>query len=186
MAKDGVYTFKKKMATPLANVSIFYVADLEFTPKNDLALDFLKRTLSIAYTDSVREEKGGTYGVSVEFDLDKQDKPNAMVRISYNADPTRYEELNPIIYQQLKNIADNGPVATSMEKVREYLLKQYQQVAITNDYWDYVAWHQLDDDADFDTGYCDMVRQMTAADVQQLARQLLKNGSRIEVTMLSE
>ena len=109
-----------------------------------------------------------------------------MVRISYNADPTRYEELNPIIYQQLKNIADNGPVATSMEKVREYLLKQYQQVAITNDYWDYVAWHQLDDDADFDTGYCDMVRQMTAADVQQLARQLLKNGSRIEVTMLSE
>ena len=186
VAKDGVYTFKKKMATPLANVSIFYVADLEFTPKNDLALDFLKRTLSIAYTDSVREEKGGTYGVSVEFDLDKQDKPNAMVRISYNADPTRYEELNPIIYQQLKNIADNGPVATSMEKVREYLLKQYQQVAITNDYWDYVAWHQLDDDADFDTGYCDMVRQMTAADVQQLALQLLKNGSRIEVTMLSE
>ena len=186
VAKDGVYSFKKKMATPLANVSIFYVADLEFSPKNDLALDFLKRTLSIAYTDSVREEKGGTYGVSVDFDLDKDDKPNTMVRISYNADPTRYEELNPIVYQQLKNIADNGPAATSMEKVREYLLKQYQQVAITNDYWDYVAWHQLDDDADFDTGYCDMVRQMTAADVQQVARQLLKNGSRIEVTMLSE
>ena len=186
VAKDGTHVFKKKMATPLANVSIFYVADLEFTPKNDLALDFLKRTLSIAYTDSVREEKGGTYGVSVDFDLDKDDKPNTMVRISYNADPTRYGELNPIIYQQLKNIADNGPVASSMEKVREYLLKQYQQVAITNDYWDYVAWHQLDDDADFDTGYCDMVRQMTAADVQQVARQLLKNGSRIEVTMLSE
>ena len=186
VAKDGVYTFKKKMATPLANVSIFYVADLEFSPKNDLALDFLKRTLSIAYTDSVREEKGGTYGVSVDFDLDKDDKPNTMVRISYNADPNRYEELNPIVYQQLKNIADNGPAATSMEKVREYLLKQYQQVAITNDYWDYVAWHQLDDDADFDTGYCDMVRQMTAADVQQVARQLLKNGARIEVTMLSE
>ena len=35
-----------------------------------LELDFLKRCLSIAYTDSVREEKGVTYGVSVDFDID--------------------------------------------------------------------------------------------------------------------
>ena len=186
VAKDGVHVFKKKMATPLANVSIFYVADVDFSPRSDLALDFLKRTLSIAYTDSVREEKGGTYGVSVDFDLDRDDRPNAMLRISYNADPTRYEELNSIVYEQLRHIAEKGPEPTSMEKVREYLLKQYQQAAITNDYWDYIAWHQLDDDADFDEGYCDMVRQLTAQEVQQMARQLLEQGARIEVTMLSE
>ena len=134
----------------------------------------------------MREEKGGTYGVSVDFDLDKDDQPNATLRISYNADPQRYEELNPIIYHQLKVIAEKGPEPTSMDKVRQYLLKQYEQAAITNDYWDYVVWHQLDDDTDFDTGYCDMVRQMTAADVQHMARELLRQGRRIEVTMLSE
>ena len=184
--QDATHLFRKQMATPLANVSIFYAADIPFTPKNDLALDFLKRTLSIAYTDSVREEKGGTYGVSVDFSLEKDDTPTATLRISYNADPDRYEELNPIIYQQLRNIADRGPVPTSLEKVKEYLLKQYDQVAITNDYWNYVIWHELDDDADFDEGYCDMVRQMTAADVQQMAQLLLQSGYRIEVTMLSE
>ena len=183
---DSATVFKKKMATPLANVSIFYAADVDFSAKNDLTLDFLKRCLSIAYTDSVREEKGGTYGVSVDFDLDKDDQPNATLRISYNADPQRYEELNPIIYHQLKVIAEKGPEPTSMDKVRQYLLKQYEQAAITNDYWDYVVWHQLDDDTDFDTGYCDMVRQMTAADVQHMARELLRQGRRIEVTMLSE
>ena len=184
--QDVTHVFKKQMATPLANVSIFYSADVDFTAKNDLVLDFLKRTLSIAYTDSVREEKGGTYGVSVDFSLDKSDKPSAMLRISYNADPDRYGELNPIIYQQLKHIADHGPAATSLEKVKEYLVKQYDQVAITNDYWNYVVWHQLDDETDFDTGYCDMVREMTADDVQQMARQLLQSGYRVEVTMLSE
>ena len=184
--QDATHLFRKQMATPLASVSIFYAADIPFTPKNDLALDFLKRTLSIAYTDSVREEKGGTYGVSVDFSLEKDDTPTATLRISYNADPDRYEELNPIIYQQLRNIADRGPVPTSLEKVKEYLLKQYDQVAITNDYWNYVIWHELDDDADFDEGYCDMVRQMTAADVQQMAQLLLQSGYRIEVTMLSE
>ena len=186
VAPSGVHVFKKKMATPLANVSIYYAADVEFSAKNDLVLDFLKRTLSITYTDSVREEKGGTYGVSVDFDLDKDDSPNGVLRISYNADPQRYEELNPIVYQQLQLIADKGPEATSMSKVREYLLKQYDQVAITNDYWTYVAWHELDDEADFDAGYCDMVRAITPQDVQQMARKLISQGRCIEVTMLSE
>ena len=184
--QDVTCTFRKQMATPLANVSIFYAADVDFTPRNDLILDMLKRTLSIAYTDSVREEKGGTYGVSVEFDLDKDDTPDAMLRISYNADPDRYEELNPIVYGQLKAIADKGPEPTSLAKVKEYLTKQYDQMAITNDYWNYIVWHQLDDDADFDIGYKDLVQDITAAEVQQMAQRFLQSGYRIEVTMLSE
>ena len=185
---DGtsVHKFTKKQATPLANVSIYYTADVPFTPQSDLELDFLKRCLSIAYTDSVREEKGGTYGVSVDFELDKEDKPNATFTISYNADPNRYNELNPIIYQQLKNIADHGPLASSMDKVKQYLIKQYAQAAITNDYWSYIIWHELDDDTDFDRDYCKMVEEMKASDVQQMAQKILAAKRCIEVTMLSE
>jgi zinc protease len=183
---DFARIFKKKMATPLANVSIYHMADVPFTSKNDLTLDFLKRILSIAYTDSVREEKGGTYGVSVDFNLVKDEAPNAILKISYNADPSRYKELNPVVYQQLQSIADRGPQPASLEKVRQYLLKQYDQMAITNGYWDYVVWHQLDDNEDFDQGYCGMARQMTAADIQQMARILLQQKNRIEITMLSE
>ena len=184
--QDVASVFRKKMATPLANVSIFYAADIDFTPRNDLILDVLKRTLSIAYTDSVREEKGGTYGVSVEFDLDKADKPDATMRISYNADPARYDELNPIVYGQLKAIAAKGPEPTSLSKVKEYLTKQYDQMAITNDYWNYIVWHELDDDADFDKDYKELVQGITAADVQAMAQKLIQSGYRIEVTMLSE
>ena len=182
----AVHTFRKQQATPLANVTIVLTADVPFTPQSDLELDFLKRCLSIAYTDSVREEKGGTYGVSVDFGLDKADRPDATLKISYNADPDRYAELNPIVYRQLQNIADRGPAASSMQKVKEYLIKQYDQVAITNDYWSYIIWHELDDDTDFDRDYCKMVSNMTAADVQRMAQRLLAAKRCIEVTMLSE
>ena len=178
--------FSKQQATPLANVSIFLTADVPFTAQSDLELDFLKRCLSIAYTDSVREEKGGTYGVRVDFDLDKEDKPNATVKISYNADPKRYQELNPIIYQQLQHIAQNGPSVSSMQKVKEYLLKQYAQAVITNDYWSYIIWHEIDDDTDFDRDYCKMVEEIKPEDVQHMAQLLLAAKRRIEVTMLSE
>ena len=184
--QDVTRTFSKQMATPLANVSIFYAADVDFTPRNDLILDMLKRTLAIAYTDSVREEKGGTYGVGVEFDLDKDDTPDATMRISYNADPARYEELNPIVYRQLELIAEKGPEPTALAKVKEYLTKQYDQMAITNDYWNYIVWHQLEDGADFDKGYKDMVKDVAAHEIQLMAQQLLQSGYRIEVTMMSE
>ena len=184
--KNEVVKFVHKQETPLANVSVFYTANVPFSPKNDLALDMLTRVLQIAYTDSVREEKGGTYGVGVSFNLEKEDNPNALLRISYKSDPKRYEELNPVIYKQLLNIADHGPVASSMDKVKKYLKKQYGQMAITNDYWSYVIWHQLDDDADFDKDYCKMVDNLTASDVQKMAKELLKQNHRVEVTMLSE
>ena len=184
--KNEVVKFVRQQPTPLANVTVFYTGNVPFSPKSDLTLDVLTRCLQIAYTDSVREEKGGTYGVGVSFSLEKDDDPDAFVRITYKADPKRYEELNPIIYKQLRNIADRGPVASSMDKVKKYLTKQYEQIAITTDYWSYVIWHQLDDDADFDKDYCKMVDNLTAADVQQMAKELLRQNHRVEVTMLSE
>ena len=181
-----VMKFTKKQATPLANVSIYYTADIPFTPQADLELDFLNRVLQIAYTDSVREEKGGTYGVRVGVNFDKDDHPTTMLRISYNADPQRYEELNPIVYQQLHNIAEQGPAESSMKKVKEFLLKQYAQAAITNDYWSYIIWHELDDDTDFDLDYCKMVETMTGEQVKRMAQRILEAQRCIEVTMLSE
>ena len=106
--------------------------------------------------------------------------------MTYNADPQRYEELNAVVYQQLKNIAKYGPVASSVDKVKQYLIKQYGQAVITNDYWSYIIWHELDDEADFDKDYCKMVEAMTPAQIQRMAQRLLDAQRRIEVTMLSE
>lgn len=39
---------------PRRKATIFYTWQEKFTAKNDLALDALRRVLSIAYTDSVR------------------------------------------------------------------------------------------------------------------------------------
>ena len=174
------------LAAPVTQVNIMYTADIDFSPRADLTLDIMQRCLQIAYTDSVREDKGGTYGIGVSFELDKDEEPNALLRISYKTDPTRYDELNPIVYRQLQHMATDGPIASSMDKVKQYLKKQYAQNAMTNDYWSYSIWHQIDDEADFDTGYCQMVDSITAHDVQQMAQTLLKQNHRIEVTMCSE
>ena len=73
-----------------------------------------------------------------------------------------------------------------MDKAKKYLLKTYGQNIIDNGYWDYVIYHRLQDGIDFLTGYEQLVRNLTAGDVQQMAKDLLGSHRRIEVTMLSE
>jgi len=183
---DETHLFRKKMNTPSALVNIFYTFEEPYTPKSDLVLDVLQRVLQMAYTDSVREEKGGTYGVSVSYSLEKDNHPTAMLRISFRTDPAKYEALIPLVYRQVTHIADRGPNPVSMDKVKKYLLKTYGQNIIDNGYWDYVIYHQLQDGIDFHTGYKQMVRNLTGRDVQKAAKDLLDSHRRIEVTMLSE
>lgn len=183
---NEVHRWTRKMETPLAKVSIFYTWQEPYNAKTDLEMDILKRVLSIAYTDSVREEKGGVYGVSVETSLDKTSNPRALMKVSFNTDPGKYDMVIPVVYRQVDNIAKHGPLASSMQKVKEYLLKQYDQVTITNDYWNYVVYNQLRYGVDFDKDYKKLVNEVKASDIQRLAKNMIDSNRRIEVTMLSE
>ena len=37
---ESTHVFRKQQATPLANVGIYYTADVPFSPQSDLELDF--------------------------------------------------------------------------------------------------------------------------------------------------
>ena len=183
---DFTRKFSKKMNTPSTQVSIYYTFDEPFTMKTDLAIDACKRVLQIAYTDSVREEKGGTYGVSVDYALDKDTKPTSLMQISFHTDPAKYDMLIPIVYQQIENIAQNGPLASSLDKVKKYLAKTYEQNLTHNEYWDYVMYQYLRHGIDYHTGFLQALADLKAEDVQQIAKDMLASGRRIEVTMESE
>lgn len=183
---SSVHRFVREQATPIAHVGHYISADIPFSAQADLELDFLTRVLQIAYTDSVREEKGGTYGVSVGFNLNKDVHPSAMVAINYKCDPLRYTELNEVVCRQLELIAQNGPAQSSIDKVKQFLLKQYTQLQKEDDYWNYVMWHELDDETDFDNNYDQMVQNMTAEQVQRMAQNIVNAKQHVEVTMLSE
>lgn len=185
VAGEQRHIFERQQATSTATVTIYRSAEVEVSAINDLRLDILSRVLTIAYTDSVREEKGGTYGVGVSFDLDPYSGPTAMLRISFRCDPERYEELVEIVDRQLQLVAERGPEASSLDKVKRYLVKQYAQNAITNDYWRYVIFGELYYGIDYDTGYTDAVEQVTAEEIRQVAAEILSQCHRIEVTMLS-
>ena len=175
--------FRREQSTPSTLVGIYFTADVKCNAHNDLMLDVLAQVMRTIYTEKVREEKGGTYGVSVAGQLDRFPNDEATLKISFRTSPEKYDELIPIIYSELKNVAANGVPAEILEKVKKFQVKNYKQNILSNGYWDYVLYHSVFTGVDFDKDYVKMVESLTSADVKNFARKLLKPGNRIEVTM---
>ena len=175
--------FEKEQATPATTTQIFLTAPLAYTADNDLKLDVLGQLMRMVYTQKVREEKGGTYGVSVSGDFQRYPQPEAIMKISFRTDPEKYAELIPIIYAELERMAQEGPAQADLDKVKEYELKTYGQVEVMNDYWHYIMYTQLLDGVDTDTDYKERVKALTVEGIRDLAKQILAAKRRIEVTM---
>ncbi len=180
---DETHLFTRAQSTPTSTTTIYITADMPYTEHNDMCLDVLSQTLRMAYTKKVREEKGGTYGVSVSGDLSRTPSPEALLKINFRTDPAKYAELIPIIYAELDSVAQHGPSAEYLDQVKEYEYKTYGQVKIMNNYWHTVMYEQVFNGIDIDHDYTDRVRALTTDDIRNFARTLLSQKHRIEVTM---
>ena len=126
---------------------------MDYNNRNELLLDAAVQLLRFVYTDKVREEKGGTYGVSVSATLQKHPYNEAVLRIAFQTDPSKYGSLIPIIYEQLEKLATDGPAQTDLDKVKAYELKVYKQVQELNNYWELVLYNDLYNGTDIDTNF---------------------------------
>lgn len=178
------HVFSKQQATPSALTNIYLTAPVTFNADNDLRLDVLCQLLRIVYTEKVREEKGGTYGVSVQGSLEWFPHDEALIHINFRTDPEKYDDLLPIVYEQLYAMAAHGPSESDLQKVKEYELKTYGQVSVMNNYWEYVKYNELRNNIDYDRDYCQRVEALSTDDIRLLCRQILAADHRIQVTMI--
>lgn len=184
--KSSTHVFFKPMNTPSAVVSVIYGFNIPHTAKNTLAIEVFKRMLSIAYTERIREELGGTYGVSVSCELDKDSKPTGLLQIKFRTDPKKYEQLIPIVHKQIEQMASGELVNESLNKAKEYLHKIYRQNIRSNDYWDNILYLRLNGEEDYHQHYESDLDNLRLKDIQEIAKRIIKNKNRIEVTMLPQ
>lgn len=175
--------FHQQMITPSAQTNIVYSAPIAYTADTDLKLDVLSQIMRGVYTEKVREERGGTYGVSVEGQFWKYPTDGCSMTVSFRCDPDKYDELLPLIDLNLQRMATEGPTIEQLQKVKEYERKNYQRAVLTNGWWEYVRYHQLREGIDFNRNYLQKVDSLTTDDIRQFCRQLTAPGNRIQVTM---
>ncbi len=188
---DGQKIVEEKVAmeTPKSTVIIKYTdAPLAYTPENILYSTLLSDILTLRYTEKVREEEGGTYGVSVSCYMTQYPTNIATLSAQFNCDPEKAKELTPIIYQELERIAKEGPTQIDLDKVITISKKNRSTSFEKNKFWIKAmkAYYWQNMDIVSKNYYENIIDKMTASDIQEFAQKLLKQSDMMEIVFYPE
>lgn len=186
-ARQGMYenVFIKEQETPKSTVFLYYNGECSYTLKNKLLLSVTDQILNIIFTEKVREEAGGTYGVGVAGSLQKYPEEKFALQISFDTDPNKKEELVQIIFTEIEKLIANGPSAENLQKVKEFMQKKHKENLKENGYWLGVMDEFALSNVNMHQNYNETLEQITAKDIQDFTKMMFSQGNRVEVTMVS-
>ena len=178
-------TPQEVLENPKASILIINSGKCTYDMKTRLQMSMLSQLLDILYTQTVREDEGGSYGVSCSGSISKYPQPKAVLQIYFDTDPNRRDKMIGLIYKGIDDFIANGPKAEDLNKVKEYMLKTYQQNQKENGYWLNILNEYYWDNLDMNTGYENMVNSITADDLKEFAKNFFGQENRIEISMSS-
>ena len=149
----------------------------------------LDKVLETKLREVLREDLGGTYGVSVGASLSRFPYERFQVSISFGCDPERAGELIEMVHVQLDSLSTFGISEEYIVKYRETTLNEHKIGLEQNGYW--LASIQYYDRNGLDhriipTGLPDFARSVTAEDFLAAARKYLKRDNLVTVVLYPE
>ena len=175
--------FRVSMQQPKVSVYLTFNGAIEDNAKNRLIIDLLTRALDSRYMVSIREEKGGTYGVHVQGGIDKEPVESYMTVIMFDTNEQLADELVEICDAEIAKIANEGPLADDIAKSKEFLQKNYANVLENNGGWLSAINRWYEEGYNYKEEYLGILESITLEDVQNMAKKILEDGNRTLVIM---
>jgi zinc protease len=181
--KEVKNIFPHEMQTPKASNFIFYHDKAAYNLHNILNAKILGNILTIRYTESIREEQGGAYGVGVSGSVSRIPSPETLLFMQFDTDPKLDTKMMTLIYLELQKIADKGPKAEDLNKVKENLLKKHAEDVEDNNWWISTLNSYFLTNVNYIDGYDKAVNAIDSKSIQDLAKQLIEKKNNLEVIM---
>lgn len=178
--------FRREMQNPKASVFNVITGKTERNMKNQILMSMFDQILDIIYTEKVREEEGGTYGVYAGGSISRYPEGQTVLQIMFDTDPEKKAHLNQIVLNVLKGFAEDGPRESDFTRVKEYMNKSYNENLKENSYWLDILDNKYFYGEDNHTQYIETVNAVTREDIRIFAKTLLDQGNLKTVAMLPE
>ena len=162
-----------------SNVHLEYTGNFEYNQKNRLVLNALTRLLSIKLRESIREDKGGTYGVSVYATTNHYPSQDYDLTIHFGCDPKNVKILTDVLFQVINKIKKHGVEDQDLLKVKEIFKREYEVSFRENSFWlGALSNYNYDGENSLDIlKLPKIVESITATDLQQAARKYLNKNN---------
>ena len=175
--------FAVDMQTPMSTVVQVYSAYFPYTAERKAALDALSYIMDIRYTNSLREDEGGTYGASTSTSFNRRPEETILFQVVFACRPSLCDKLRDLAVQGFRDLAENGPTDDEVNSAVLNLQKNIPERRLTNSYWrsaieSYELYGQ-DSDALNEAA----VNGLDKAKIQKIAQEILSQGNLVEVVM---
>lgn len=174
-----------KMEDPKSTVRITYKNDFDYSLKNALVARALGDILTLRYTETLREQEGGTYGASAYVGLSKRPVEKATIIVGFDCNPEKVDKLVSIVHEELVKIAagdidqsdlDKTTTNYLKERAQEKSFNQYDMGVLTNFYREN---YDMNDPANFE----DIVKNISVNDIKEFTSNVLKGADTSEIVV---
>lgn len=183
--KDNICHYERQMETPKATCYIIYNGEMEYTLKNQICMKVLNDIMNIVYTEKIREDEGGTYGVGVSGSLSLRPVPSYSFLIGFDTNKEMYAKLMGIAKAELETVAENGPRPEDLKKVKEFLAKKHIEDLENNNYWLSSIVSEQRDGLNGMKDYEAVLNSISSDDVAAMAKHVI-SGFKKETVQLPE
>ncbi len=182
---NRVYDFKAQMSTPMVTVLQVYNLLKPYSVADEAACDALSYILDMVYTETLREDEGGTYGASSSAEVSNKPDERHTMQVVFQTNVDSADKLRELARSGFNEIAKNGPTADQFDKTIRNLQKTIPEQRQKNNYWSSMIQLNARYGFDYDKEYEAAVNALTPEKIQAAAQELL-DGNFIELVMRPE
>ena len=178
----------KKGVEAKSRTALIFTGPFVYTRQNRYHLSALGELLNIKLREALRENLGGTYGVSVSPSASRDPNPSYRFTIGFGAAPERLEALTEAALAQIDSVKKFGTTPEYLTKVKEAALRARETAIKQNGYW-------LSQISSFDqNGWPlkeipngeQLISALTIRDLQRAATEYLRTDNYVRVSLYPE
>jgi zinc protease len=174
-----------KNSEPQSSVAMVWKGDFKWKDKERQGFTMLMNILAIKCRESMREDQGGVYGVSVNGSASKLPTPKYTIQSTWGCNPENIAKLSQTVLNEMGKIKKEGPTDIDLNKVKETLIRERETRLKENSYW--LASLQnhflLGDKILSLEEYKVFINSFTGADIKAIAGRYLNTNSYVQVAL---
>ncbi|NVM56519.1 MAG: insulinase family protein, partial [Desulfobacterales bacterium] len=114
---------------------IMLTGPFEWNRLNRYELWSMTQVLRIKLREVLREDLGGTYGVSVQAAPSRYPEERYRFTIHFGCDPERVQELTAVVFEQIDSLKTFGTTVKYLTKVKETQRRERETNLKRNEFW---------------------------------------------------
>jgi zinc protease len=175
---------------PKSNVAIVMSGPFEYDRTHRLAMRTVSLLLQSRLFDTIRQDLGGTYSITANFQSERFPRPQYAMRIEWTCDPARTESLVQRVWQEVAFVRDVQLSQQQLGRIRETLIREYERDSQENGYLLNAIARAYEEDGGRDLGDVehlpDRVAALTSAEIHDAAQMYLDPENSVSVVQNPE